>query len=255
MRGRDISRGLFISFTVILFAALLTSCGGGGGEETGSQANVWVYIDDPVYNGTAPSVSLSGEAYSDIDLPSETYAGYCESSFYQCPSGIPAVDISWLNDSTGAGGAAEHGISGHCSYNIFFKFCGCSCKHVWWASVPLQEGENIIEVTASYSGSTATDSVTVIRDNTPPSVPGNLQATAVSSTQIDLSWSPSTDNVNVMGYKVYRTGILITTLVGDYRNYSDTGLAGSTQYCYTISAYDAAGNQSDQSAPACAITQ
>jgi hypothetical protein len=241
------------------FLLILSGCGGGGGggEETGSQVNVWVYIDNNFfYDGTAPSVSLNGEASSDIYLPAETYAGYCESSFYpKCPSGGTAVNISWLNVSTGAGGAAQHGIAGQCSYNIFFKFCGCSCKHVWYVSVPLQEGENIIEVTASYSGSSATDSVTVIRDNTPPSVPGNLQAAAVSSTQIDLSWSLSTDNVNVMGYKVYRNGILITTLLGDYRNYSDTGLTGSTQYCYTISAHDAAGNQSEQSAPACAITQ
>ncbi|MBK8568778.1 MAG: hypothetical protein IPN81_01795 [Nitrosomonadales bacterium] len=42
-------------------------------------------------------------------------------------------------------------------------------------------------------------------DNVPPTVPVGLSATPVSSTtQINLSWTASTDNVGVTGYKVYR---------------------------------------------------
>jgi hypothetical protein len=39
-------------------------------------------------------------------------------------------------------------------------------------------------------------------DTTPPSIPTNLSATAVSSSQINLSWSASTNNVAVTGYRV-----------------------------------------------------
>ena len=91
-------------------------------------------------------------------------------------------------------------------------------------------------------------------DTTPPSVPGNLSAVAVSSTQINLSWSASTDNVGVAGYRIYRGGSQIAQATSG-ANYSNTGLAPSTQYSYTVAAYDAAGNVSAQSASASATTQ
>src|SRR5467141_311440 len=41
-------------------------------------------------------------------------------------------------------------------------------------------------------------------DTTPPTAPTNLTATAASATQINLSWTASTDNVGVTGYRVER---------------------------------------------------
>jgi len=41
-------------------------------------------------------------------------------------------------------------------------------------------------------------------DTQAPSVPTNLTAAAVSSSEIGLSWTASTDNVGVVGYKLYR---------------------------------------------------
>ena len=48
-------------------------------------------------------------------------------------------------------------------------------------------------------------------DTTPPSVPTVLTATAVSTTQINLSWTASTDNVGVSGYKIFRNGTQVAT--------------------------------------------
>jgi len=84
-------------------------------------------------------------------------------------------------------------------------------------------------------------------DTQPPSVPQNLTAVAASTSQINLSWSASTDNVGVAGYKVYRNGTYLTS-VGQ-TNYSDTGLSMGVTYTYAVSAYDAAGNESSQSTP------
>ena len=89
-------------------------------------------------------------------------------------------------------------------------------------------------------------------DTQPPTVPTNLTATAVSSSQINLSWTASTDNVGVTGYKVFRAGAQIGTTAGT--TYQDTGLAASTSYSYTVSAYDAAGNNSAQTSPVSATT-
>jgi hypothetical protein len=90
-------------------------------------------------------------------------------------------------------------------------------------------------------------------DTQAPSVPTGLTATAVSSSQIDLSWTASTDDVGVTGYRIYRGGVEIAT--STTTSHSNTGLSASTTYTYTVAAYDAAGNQSAQSASASATTQ
>ena len=89
-------------------------------------------------------------------------------------------------------------------------------------------------------------------DKTPPAVPTGLTATAISSTQINLSWAASTDNVGVTGYRVFRDGSQITTIAST--SYQDTGRSPSTKYTYRVAAYDAAGNVSAQSAQASAAT-
>ncbi|HCC04798.1 TPA: hypothetical protein DEP58_00650 [Patescibacteria group bacterium] len=88
-------------------------------------------------------------------------------------------------------------------------------------------------------------------DTTPPSVP-SLTATAVSSSQINLSWTASTDNVGVTGYKIYRNGTYLTTTTST--SYNNTGLTASTAYSYRVSAIDAAGNESSQSTAKSATT-
>src|SRR5213595_2663344 len=89
-------------------------------------------------------------------------------------------------------------------------------------------------------------------DTTPPSVPTGLTASAVSSSQINLSWTASSDNVGVSGYRVYRNGTQIATTGAT--SFANTGLQPSTTYTYTVAAYDAAGNLSAQSSPASATT-
>lgn len=90
-------------------------------------------------------------------------------------------------------------------------------------------------------------------ETTAPSVPTNLAAKPASPTKINLSWTASTDNVGVAGYKIFRGGVLLTT-VPDASGYSDTSVVANTSYSYTVSAFDASGNESAQSAPASATT-
>src|SRR5437763_14313640 len=89
-------------------------------------------------------------------------------------------------------------------------------------------------------------------DTTPPSVHKGLTASAVSSSQINLSWTASSDNVGVSGYRVYRNGTQIATTSAT--SFANTGLSPSTTYSYTVAAYDAAGNLSAQSSSASATT-
>ncbi len=89
-------------------------------------------------------------------------------------------------------------------------------------------------------------------DTEPPTVPTGLTATAVSTSQINLSWNASSDNIGVTGYKVYKDGAYFKSV--QTTSTWAAGLLPSTQYCFTVSAFDAAGNESAQSNQACATT-
>lgn len=87
-------------------------------------------------------------------------------------------------------------------------------------------------------------------DTQSPTVPGGLTATVVSSSQINLAWNASTDNVGVTGYDVQRatnsgfTENLVTTNLGNVTAYNNTGLAANTLYYYRVRAHDGVPNNS-----------
>jgi hypothetical protein len=89
-------------------------------------------------------------------------------------------------------------------------------------------------------------------DTTPPTVPTAIVATPVSPVQVDLSWTASTDDVGVTGYNVFRDGAKVGTPATT--TFSDVGLSGGSQFSYTVSAFDAAGNVSEASAAVVATT-
>ncbi|HJP76435.1 MAG TPA: cellulose binding domain-containing protein [Pseudonocardiaceae bacterium] len=106
-------------------------------------------------------------------------------------------------------------------------------------------GTNSFSVTATAGGSGG-------GDTTPPSVPANLAVSGTTSSSVSLSWSPSTDNVGVAGYRVYRDGSQVGTATGT--TFTDTGLPAASRHTYTVAAYDAAGNVSAQSSGVTATT-
>lgn len=93
-------------------------------------------------------------------------------------------------------------------------------------------------------------------DTQAPSVPTGLHATAVSSSQINLTWTASTDAIGVVGYDVYRVNGADTHKVGTVTTpqFGDTGLKAGTSYDYYVIAKDAAGNASEQSLTATVTT-
>jgi chitodextrinase len=89
-------------------------------------------------------------------------------------------------------------------------------------------------------------------DTTAPSVPADLQAETVSSSSISLSWTASTDDVGVTGYRIMRDGVSIGT--STTTSYVDTHLAAGTTYAYAVAAFDAASNMSENCATVSATT-
>lgn len=92
-------------------------------------------------------------------------------------------------------------------------------------------------------------------DAVPPTAPGSPSATG-SIGSVKLTWTASTDNVGVSGYRVYRSTTAgftasaanqVGQVGGSTTTYTDAGLAAGTYY-YQVKAVDAAGNLSPSSA-------
>ncbi|EJV73292.1 DUF3472 domain-containing protein [Bacillus cereus] len=82
-------------------------------------------------------------------------------------------------------------------------------------------------------------------DTEAPTQPLGLYASNVASNSVELRWNPSTDNVGVKEYQVFRDGQLIQTVQGT--TFNDQNLTANKEYKYTVKAVDAAGNISVQS--------
>ncbi len=78
-----------------------------------------------------------------------------------------------------------------------------------------------------------------------PSAPSNLAAAAVSSTQINLSWTDnSTDETGFLIERSLNNTVWseITSVAANIKSYQNTGLTASTLYYYRIRSYNSAGN-------------
>jgi len=91
-----------------------------------------------------------------------------------------------------------------------------------------------------------TASATTFTPPSPPPAPSGLTATAVSASQINLTWTDNSDNED--GFRIERKkgsgGIWsqITTVGAGVTAYSNTGLSRRTTYYYRVRAYNSGGN-------------
>ena len=105
----------------------------------------------------------------------------------------------------------------------------------------------------------ATASIRAVADTTPPTAPGGLAAAAISLSQVDLTWTASSDAVGVTGYLIERCQGASCTNFAQIAtsatiSFNNTGLAASTAYSYRVRASDAAGNFSAYSNVVGAVT-
>jgi hypothetical protein len=82
-------------------------------------------------------------------------------------------------------------------------------------------------------------------DVMPPTTPTLLSVDPIAATQIDVTWSVSTDDIQLSGYVLFRDGVAIATTT--LTTYMDTGLLPETLYEYEVYAFDWVGNISTTS--------
>lgn len=79
-------------------------------------------------------------------------------------------------------------------------------------------------------------------DATPPSAPTSLRALPSARDEITLVWKEASDNIGIARYTISRNGQPIAT--SPYPVFVDGGLTGGSTYNYSVTASDAAGNES-----------
>ncbi|MEU4743705.1 PQQ-dependent sugar dehydrogenase [Actinosynnema sp. NPDC023658] len=89
-------------------------------------------------------------------------------------------------------------------------------------------------------------------DSERPTPPTNLRVTGVTANSVSLTWNPSTDNIGVTRYEVLAGGAKAADATGTSATVG--GRSPNTSYLFTVRAFDAVGNVSDQSTGVSATT-
>ncbi len=136
---------------------------------------------------------------------------------------------------------------------------GTTAGTVAWTPTPAQTGPQTALVRASNSAGSADQLITfnvldVPPDTTPPSAPTNLAVFNITANSADISWTGSTDNLGVTGYRVmekrtsgsrwHRTTYYYTLGTTTGTSWHFANLPACSTRTYYVGAIDAAGNLS-----------
>jgi YVTN family beta-propeller protein len=213
-------------------------------------------------DGTIGSATLDNVTLTDNNPTPDTTAPTVPANLQATAFSASRIDLSW-------GASTDTGGSGLAGYRIYrnggatpiatvmtttFSDTGLASSTQYSYTVRAVDGAG--NASANSNSASATTLAPPAPDTTPPSVPQGVQATAVGSTRIDLTWSASTDTggSGLAGYRVYRDGNATPIATVATTSYSNTNLTANTSYSYQVRAYDNNGNESGLSTTASATT-
>ncbi|MGB2591015.1 MAG: LamG-like jellyroll fold domain-containing protein, partial [Candidatus Acidiferrum sp.] len=237
-----------------------------GGDALYGQYFKGIIDEVRIYNRALAPSEIQNDMVTPISQTVDTQPPTAPSNLSGTSAGPTSINLSWTASTDNVGVT-----------NYLLERCaGSGCSSFSQIATPTGTSYSDSGLAASTSYSyrvRATDAAgnlsgysnvaTVVTasapDTAPPTAPTNLTATPISTSQINLSWTASTDNVGVTNYLVERclgSGCIsfsqVATPAGT--TYSDTGLAASTSYSYRVRATDAAGNLSAYSNVSTAVT-
>ena len=94
-----------------------------------------------------------------------------------------------------------------------------------------------------------------VADKEAPTVPADVKASEIAHTGAKLTWTASKDNVEVAGYNVYLNNEKVNDELITGTEYDLADLTANTEYNVTVTAVDAAGNESEKSEAATFTTE
>ena len=175
------------------------------------------------------------------------------------PSGVTVTDITETRAKVAWDEASDNvGVVG---YNVYVNETKVNDELVTGTEYDLtgltEETEytvNVTAVDAEGNESVRSEAVTFTTlkteepaDTEAPTVPANVKASEITYTKATIAWEASTDNVEVAGYNVYVNNTKVNASLVANPTYDLTGLTEGTEYTVTVTAVDAAGNESEPS--------
>lgn len=178
-----------------------------------------------------------------------TFDNYPEETSWSITSGGSTVASNSYSTANADGSTVTESLNladGDYTFTINDVYGDGICCSYGSGSYSLTSGGSTVASGGSFTTSESTtfcvESAGGGADTQAPSTPTNLTASNITQTTADLSWNASSDNVGVTGYNVYSGG----SLLGNTTNTSVpiTGMTASTTYTFSVTAVDAAGNES-----------
>lgn len=220
--------GLMIAVLLVLMVLTLVS-----GALTGHAQVLSTSMDSPIPTPTPPSF-----IYLPLILRNYTPL---RADFTASPTtGLAPLTVAFTNTSTGAyTDSLWHFGDGNTSTQT-------SPTHIY-----TETGSYTVTLTVSGPGETDTLTRTnYITVSNVPVAPSNLQATPISSSQIQLDWQDNSSNET--GFTIY-DGITMTNVEANTISYTAGDLEPGSYHCFHVRAFNDHGN-SDWSDWACTTT-
>jgi fibronectin type 3 domain-containing protein len=201
------------------------------------------WASNPHWNAGATTITVSSPTPPTPTGLSAAAVSACQINLTWSPSsGATSYNVKRGTASGGPYTTIASGVTGT-GYNDTGRASGTTYYYVVSAVNAAGESANSAQASATtFSG---------------PGAPSGLNATAASSTQINLAW---TDNATTEdGFKIERSTdnvsfTQVATAGANVTTYANSGLAGGTTYYYRVRAYDVCGNNSAYSATDSATT-
>ena len=190
-----------------------------------------------LYDRALSAAELAADAATPVDVTAPS-----------APSGVTAdaetatsVRLSWTaahDDVAVAGyGIYVDGTRVSSAPGTTATVSGLACDRSYTFAVDAYDPAGNVSSRAAVTASTATC------DTGPPSLPGDLRATA-DETSVALSWTASIDDIAVAGYGVYEDGVRVASTGAT--GYTVAGLTCGSTHAFGVDAYDAVGHRSQQ---------
>jgi chitodextrinase len=199
-----------------------------------------------VYRRVLSSREIAKDMTSPIKVAADAAPPSAPTLFAATGSTPTSVSVAWspATDDTGVAGYGLYRIGGLVSTTgtASYTFGGLACGTTYTFAVDAFDAVGNRSAQASLFAAT---SACPLPDTQAPTPPAALLPTSSTQSSVSVSWTPSTDNVGVTGYELFRNGTSVGTTTGT--SYTVAGLLCGTSYTLGVEAFDAAGNSSPKS--------
>jgi C1A family cysteine protease/predicted secreted protein len=216
-------------------------------SDTGLAASTTYYYQVRAYNGTADSAYTDIASTTTQPLPAPPLA---PSSLAATAASSSQINLTWVDSDTETGFKIERCTGVGCTN--FTQIATVGANVTSYSNTGLTASTSYSYQVRAYNAggdSGYSNTATAVTQAAPvvPNAPTNLVASAVSRSQINLTWADNATDET--GFRIERCKgstctnfSQIATVGANVSSYSNTGLSSNSTYRYRVRAYNAGGN-------------